>query len=264
MDRLGAQFLNESVEPPQLTFTDPSVIDAMRWLTSLTTEHAVKPVFVTDIGASGSFGEERKTLIENGRAAMWADQGFQSFPEIDLSELDIGIVPLPTGPDGTAVAANSITGYYISAQTDQRQACWEWIKFLVDQPIAGEFGNTIPAKTSLAESDAYAQAVGADLAAVNRATVTGITGSSTSLRLNSSASWLGTGFFWWQSYAYDQILEEGVPVEEALTAVQAKADAYRECIIANDAFEDQNGQSRCLGQVDDTVPEFFIDVDDEE
>ena len=53
-------------------------------------------------------------------------------------------------------------------------------------------------------------------------------------------------------------------MEAALTAVQAKADAYRECIIANDAFEDQNGQSRCLGQVDDTVPEFFIDVDEGE
>ncbi len=264
MDRLGAQILNESVDPPQLTLTDPSVIDAMRWLTSLTTEHAVKPVFITSIGTSSSFGDERKNLIENGRAAMWADQGFQSFPEIDLSDLDIGIVPLPTGPDGTAVAANTITGYYISAQTEQRQACWEWIKFLVDQPVASEFGNTIPAKTSLAESDAYAQAVGADLAAANRATVTGITASSTSLRLNSSASWLGTGFFWWQSYAYDQILQEGVAVEEALTAVQAKADAYRECVIANDAFEDQGGQSRCLGQVDDTVPEFFIQVDEEE
>lgn len=264
MDRLGAQVLDESVDPPQLTLTDPSVVEAMRWLTSLTTEHAVKPVFTTNIAAGGSFGEERKELIENGRAAMWADQGFNSFPEIDLSDLDIGIVPLPTGSDGTAVAANTVTGYYISAQTDQRQACWEWIKFLLDQPIAGQFGNTIPAKTSLAESDAYAQAVGAELAAANRATVSGITASPTSLRLNSSASWLGTGFFWWQSYAYDQILQEGVPVEEALTAVQAKADAYRECVIANDAQEDQNEQSRCLGQVDDTVPEFFIEVDEEE
>lgn len=264
LERLGAQFLDESVDPPQLTFTDPSVIDAMRWLTGLTTEHAIKPVFITDITAAGSFGEERKTLLENGRAAMWADQGFQSFPEIDLSGLDIGVVPLPTGPDGTAVAANSVVGYFISAQTTQRQACWEWIKFLSNQPIAGEFGNTIPAKISLAESAAYDQAVGADLAIANRASVTGITGSSTTLRLSTSASWLGTGFFWWQSYAYNQILHDEVTVEEALTAVQAKADAYRECVIANDAQEDQNGQNRCLGQVDDTVPEFFIDVDEEE
>lgn len=264
MDRLGAQFLDESVDPPRLTLTDPSVIDAMRWLTSLTTEHAVKPIFVTDITAASSFGEERKTLIENGRAAMWADQGFQSFPEIDLSNLDIGIVPLSTGPDGTAVAANSVTGYYISAQTSQRQACWDWIKFLTNQPLVGENGNSIPAKISLAESAAYTQAAGAELAAANRATVTGITGQSTSLRLNSSASWLGTGFFWWQSYAYDQILKGEVSVEEALTAVQAKADAYRECIIANDAQEDQNEQNRCLGEVDDTIPEFFIEVDDEE
>src|SRR5690606_3684711 len=134
---------------------------------------------------------------ENGRAAMWVDQGFDSFPELDLSALNVGIVPLPTGPDGTAVSTNSITGYYISAQTEQRQACWEWIKFLTNQPIAAEFGNTIPAKISVADSDAYTQAVGAELAAANRASVAGLSGASTELRLSASASWLSTGFFWW-------------------------------------------------------------------
>jgi multiple sugar transport system substrate-binding protein len=264
MERLGAQLVNEAIDPPQLTFTDPSVVEAMRWLTGLTTEHGVKPVFITDITGSSSFAEERNNLIENGRAAMWVDQGFDSFPELDLSNLNVGIVPLPTGPDGTAVSTNSITGYYISAQTEQRQACWEWIKFLTDQPIAAEFGNTIPAKISVADSDAYTQVVGAELAAANRASVAGLSGASTELRLSASASWLSTGFFWWQAYAYDQILQNGVPVEEALADVQAKADLYRECVITNNAQEDPNGQSRCLGQVDETVPDFFIETDDEE
>jgi hypothetical protein len=54
-----------------------------------------------------------------------------------------------------------------------------------------------------------------------------------------------------------------VSVEEALTAVHAKADAYRDCVITNNAQEDQNEQNRCLSQVDDTIPEFFIEVDEE-
>lgn len=264
MERLGARFVNDTIDPPQLTFTDPSVIEAMRWLTSLTTEYGVKPTFNTNITGGGSFAEERNELIENGRAAMWADQGFDTFPELDLSDLEIGIVPLPTGPDGTAVANNNTTGYYISAQTSQRQACWEWIKFLTDQPIAGEYGNSIPAKTRIAESDAYAQTVGFDLAAANRVSLSSATGPSTAQWLSTSASWLSNGLFWWQSYAYDQIVQSGVPVEAALADVQAKADAYRECIIANNAHDDPNGQSRCLGQADDTVPDFFIQTDDEE
>ena len=85
---------------------------------------------------------------------MWSDQGFQSFPEINIDDLDVGVVPLPVGSDGTATAASAITGYFISSGTEQRQVCWEWIKFLGEQPIIGSYGNTIPARQSVAESDA--------------------------------------------------------------------------------------------------------------
>lgn len=49
LERLGAQFLDESVDPPQLAFMHPDTIAAMRWFTGLTTEFAVKPTFVTNI-----------------------------------------------------------------------------------------------------------------------------------------------------------------------------------------------------------------------
>jgi multiple sugar transport system substrate-binding protein len=263
LERLGAQFLDESVDPPQLAFTHPDTIEAMRWYTNLTTEFAVKPTFTTNIGTgSAGVGEERKTLIENGRAAMWTDQGFQSFPEINIDNLNVGIVPLPVGPDGTATAASAITGYFISSGTEQRQTCWEWIKFLNEQPNIGNYGNTIPAQPHVAESAAYAQAVGEEKAAANLASIENVTGPSASLRLSTDASWLSLGHFWWQSYAYDQILTAGIPVEEALTAVQAKADAYRDCIIDRNGLEDQNIQRTCLGEVDDTVPAMWIEVDE--
>ena len=263
LERLGGQFLDESVEPPQLTFTHPATVEAMRWFSSLTTEFGVKPVFITSIGSTSfGFGEERKTLIENGRAAMWGDQGFQSFPEINLDGLDLGFAPLPTGPDGTAVAPNSVTGYFISAQTTQREACWQWLKFLGEQPYLASFGNTVPARPGIAASADYATAVGAEKAAANRASIESVTEPSATLQMGTTASWLGTGFFWWQSYAYDQILNNDLSVEEALAEVQAKADAYRDCVITSDAFEDVNAQRTCLGEVDETVPSFFIEVDE--
>jgi ABC-type glycerol-3-phosphate transport system substrate-binding protein len=265
LERLSAQFLDENEDPPQLSFTHPTMVEAMRWVTSLTTEFAVKPTFITNIG-EGAFGlgEERKALIENGRAAMWSDQGFPTFPEINLDDLAVGIAPLPAGPDGTVTASNAITGYFISATTAQRQACWQWITFLSQQPFTGTYGNTFPARRTVAESAAYAQAVGPEQAAANLASVENITGPSVALRLSTDANWLTLGHFWWQSYAYHQILTASVPVEEALAAVQAKADAYRDCVIQRDGLADQNIQRTCLGEVDDTVPPSWLEIDEAE
>jgi ABC-type glycerol-3-phosphate transport system substrate-binding protein len=265
VERLGAQFLDDSVDPPQLTFTHPDTVEAMRWFTALTTEFGVKPTFITNVGTmSANTGRVRKTLIENGRAAIWSYQGRQSYPEINIDGLDVGVIPLPLGPDGTATMTGAITGYFISARTGHKQACWQWIKFLGEQFYLVSVGNTLPARRSVAESATYAQTVGAELAAANRTAAVGQTGLSLNARLNSNARWLANGALWWRSYAYDQILWNGVPVEEALAAVQVKADAYRDCVITRDALENPDGQRACLGEVDDTVPDFLITVRGEE
>lgn len=265
LERLGAQFLDDSVDPPQLTFTHPDTVEAMRWFTALTTEFGVKPTFITNVGTtSANTGRVRKALIENGRAAMWSYQGRQSYPEINLDGLDVGVVPLPVGPDGTATMTGAITGYFISAGTEHKQACWQWIKFLTEQFYLTSVGNMLPARRSVAESATYAQTVGAELAAANRVAVVGQTGLSLNTRLNSNARWLANGALWWRSYAYDQILSNSIPVEEALAAVQAKADAYRDCVIIRNALENPDEQRACLGEVDDTVPSFIIGGGDEE
>lgn len=262
MERLGAEYIDESQDPPRLTLDNPATVAAMRWLTSLTTEYAVKPTFNTDIGNSVSFGEERQALIENGRAAMWSDQGFDSFPETNLSRLNIGVAPLPTGVDGTAVLNGGLTGYFISAQTEQRQACWEWIKFLSEQPYLASYGNTVPARRSVAQSPAYAQAIGDSWAAANLANVENVTKLSVSSRFDKDLGWMALGHFWWQSYAYNQILTADVSVEEAMSAVQARSDAYRDCLIDNNGFNDDAIQRTCLGEVDADIPAFWIEVDE--
>jgi ABC-type glycerol-3-phosphate transport system substrate-binding protein len=258
LERLGAQLLDDSVVPPRLTFTHPDTVEAMRWFTALTTEFGVKPTFMTNMGTtSANTGQERKALIENGRAAMWSYQGRQSYPEINLDDLDVGVVPLPVGPDGTATMTGTITGYFISAGTEHKQACWQWITFLGEQSYLASVSNRLPARRSIAESAIYAQTVGAELAAANRTAVAGQTGLSLNAHLNTNARWLANGALWWRSYAYDQILSNGISVEEALAAVQAKADAYRDCVITRDVLESPDGQRACLREVDDTVPDFI-------
>jgi ABC-type glycerol-3-phosphate transport system substrate-binding protein len=58
-------------------------------------------------------------------------------------------------------------GYFISSGTSHPDECWQWIAFLSEQLPARQ----IPPRRSLAESDAYVAQVGADVAAVARASL---------------------------------------------------------------------------------------------
>lgn len=264
IERMGARLVDDSQSPATITFTDPATIEAMRWYTSLTTEYQVKPVFITNLGEPDfETLQDRQTLIDTGRAAMWTVAGFGGGgPGImimggpDEEEPDtshVGVAPLPAGPDGTGGGYSSLNGYFISATTDARQACWEWIKFLTEQPSAA---TGLPGRRSVAESAAYRQLVGEERAAAYLATLAEGSRPGFFQRFTDDNSWLGISFIW-LARAYDQVLTEGRPVEEALQDVQDIADAYRACIISNDAFTDPEAQQECLQEVDEDLPGFF-------
>jgi hypothetical protein len=77
------------------------------------------------------------------------------------------VVTLPR--DAEATTLTLVEGYYISAQTDQPDACWKWLSFL-----SGKLPNRqTPVRRSLAEGFAYEEKVGAEVAAVARASLDG-------------------------------------------------------------------------------------------
>jgi hypothetical protein len=75
--------------------------------------------------------------------------------------------------------------------------------------------------------------------------------------------WLGAYLIWLEQ-AYRQIVEEGVSPAQALAAAQEKSDNYRACVIARDAFSQQEGWQACLKEVDPTLPDFLVGVGEEE
>ncbi|MCB0037303.1 MAG: extracellular solute-binding protein, partial [Anaerolineales bacterium] len=260
MERQGVVLVDQNQDPPNVNFGGEEVIAAMRWFTNLTTEYDVKPVF--DFDPQRGFGPgqdpygERQTLIDNDRVAMWTGEGFIVQYGPDGQPLDaqdnahIGYVPYPQGPSGGSGFDNA-SGYFISAETQSRQACWAWIKHLT-----GESGATpyvVPARISTASSPETAQRIGAEKAAVLVASLEQSTQGSMMNQLYTQASWLGPATFWFQK-AYDSVVAGDETVEDALTAAQSKADEYRQCIIDNDYFGNDYMQwEECLKQVD---PEF--------
>jgi ABC-type glycerol-3-phosphate transport system substrate-binding protein len=255
-ERLGAKLLDSSTEPASFSFNDPDTVAAVRWYAALTTEHEVKPVFLTDLtnllGASSSY-LERQGLIDEGRAGMWTSSTDSILLFGVRKDPNIGVVPMPVRADGGGTGSYlAVSGYFVSAETEARQACWQWITFLNNQPGA-VLG--LPARRSLAESDAFRQRVGADRAAAYLAAI-GDAEQPSALQAFNRDPWLGYAMFW-MGQAFGQIVEGEASVEDALDAAQSQAEAYRACLIGKDDFSEESAQT-CAKEVDPTLPDYLF------
>jgi multiple sugar transport system substrate-binding protein len=255
MERLGARLIDENADPPAFGFDDPATVDALRTYASLSTEYGVKPVFLTDItelmGATTMF-LEREALIGDGRAAMWTGSGPTDALLGDRSELNTGAVSLPARPGIEVGTYTGASGYFISSGTGDPQACWQWITFLSEQP---EAVSSLPARRSVAESEAYRQRVGAERADAYLASVAEVDRPS-SFQTFSEEAWMGTAVIW-LGQAYGRVVDGEATVEEALAEVQELADDLRACVIAAGDFGSETGET-CAKEVDPTLPEFLF------
>ncbi len=221
MDRFGVDMLDESVDPPRLVFNSSGVVEALRWYTSLATQYGVQPVVSEDTGGFQG-GRGRQALINEGRAAMWIDSGGDFGGRGGFggpggsggaTDLNTGAVPLPAGPDSAKGSGFQLAdGYFISAQSDARQACWSWVTFLTEQPNAT---SGLPARRSIAESAAYREQVGAERADAYLASVSSGSRASFFQRVSDEGNWLGFASFW-LSDAYDRVVSGEMTVEESL------------------------------------------------
>jgi ABC-type glycerol-3-phosphate transport system substrate-binding protein len=207
--------------------------------------------------SAGGFegGRGQQALIREGRAAMWLGSdggfggpgGFGGFGGPGgTSDLNVGVVPLPAGPNSAGGSGfQTVDGYFISAQSEARQACWTWISFLTEQPNSSTSG--LPARRSVAESSAYRQQVGDEQAEASLASVSSGSRASFYQRVSDESNWLGFASFW-LSDAYDRVVNGEMTVEEALAAAQESVDTYRDCVIAQDAFQDPQAMAECLSE----------------
>jgi len=256
LSRLGASLVDETADPPALTFDDPSVIEAMRWYAALTTDYGVKPAYITNlskmVGAS-AFYIEREGLINEGRAAMWTSSGTMAGLFGPREGLDVGVVSLPVRADGSSrTSLLTTSAYFVSARTEHPQACWLWLTFLSGQVEAVQ---GYPARRSVAESDVYRRSVGEERATAYRASVVDAD-QSPAFDLLTEEEWLG-GAVLWLTQAYGQVLEGQATVEQALDQAQGLADAYRACMVAAGDYSQKTWQG-CLRQTDPSLPDFIF------
>jgi len=220
----GGRLLDDSQNPTRPTFDNPLTIEALEWYARLIHEYNVAPtqkqLYDEGLGGAGSVvvgvylnkvGLWTGWLSERGGGRQASDTWPGEW------KMRWGMVPLPR--DAQSATLTSVEGYFVSSQAQHPDACWQWISFLSEQMSSDVRypRRLMPARKSLAESAAYEQQVGSDVAAAARASMESAMLPSPRL-IEFGGVW---GIFW---RALDEIVSGRSTPEEAMTRAQQEAE----------------------------------------
>ena len=253
----GVQVVDDSAAIPHFDFE--AATEMIAWYVDLFRLHEVQPFVGQVIGQQVGISDldQFENLMRRGRLAMWPGglSGFMQTRGGSPMNFEVGVAALPIGPGGYRgeIAQIMPAAYHIAADSPSthRQACWEWIKFLTRQPTAvqvqGTSGRMMPAHIETAESEAYTSLVGADMAAIIRDFMN-FPPVADAVIMTPSPPWMAPGYGWLRD-AYREAVTGEVSVTAALAEAEAKFSQYRQCVIDNDAFEDQAAWNQCADSV---------------
>jgi multiple sugar transport system substrate-binding protein len=255
--QFGGRLMNGSGKDARPNFDDPRVVGAIQWYIDLSAVHKVMPPVKFPYKRDDpGFEDKSYEYVQNGRAAMWFDQGYGMFggptggpikgrdPNAPAPpSFEVGIAPLPIGAGGLSSGDIYLRGFHISAKTQQSQACWEWLKYL--SADVNNLQGGVPARTSVLTSDAFTKA--ADPATQELAK----TYSEALKQRNSSTSQGGdpNAFYsidsYWFFKALSEALEKKAPLEQGLADAQKLTTAFMDCLERT-----PNKPATCAAQVD--------------
>lgn len=173
---------------------------------------------------------------------MWLGGGF-GFASTGESEFMTAIAPKPLGDSPISPNDFFATGLFISAQTEQQDACWHWLKHLSTEMV-DTYSSNFPARRSVLESEASAAQASPGTREVYEAySQVPDRAPSAQNDTNNSRSWAME--YYWFHQALDRALQ-GEDLEQELIEAQRTTDDYIECARQN---EEEYGQA-CYMQVD--------------
>ena len=216
-----ASYMKMENQTVKADYENPQLVDLLNQLLPLVKD---KTLFLYDAGGTRSaMGNYmlRDELIRFEYGLLWLDGiGMSSTPPArDRNDFEIGIAVYPAKQ---VVDPSDISAFFISRHTENPQVCWEWFKFLSQQPNNGFKG--IPLKPSILGSENWAASVGEGRATVYRATLS-------KLQFSSEVSFFPhMPFSQWWTDAIVAILQDGQDMSAVLKETQYKAQATLDCM----------------------------------
>jgi ABC-type glycerol-3-phosphate transport system substrate-binding protein len=251
LNQMAGQLYDTTADLPAFAMTDPDTIAAIQWYVDLARIDGVRPLLFSGPNDGKRYRQLallREQLIRQGRAAMWTTiGGLNPTAEIErMRLLDIGRVVLPSGKEGHVTGGpRLVSGYYISEQSANPDLCWQWIRFLSEQPDAVQ---SVPARRSVAEGESDRWRFDQARYDVYQKSIANGTASPDEIILNQHP-WLQLGDYWLLQ-AYGRIVRDRVPMESALRDAQEFAGDYRTCVLASAAVLDMQLWEECARQAD--------------
>lgn len=163
----GGRILDDLQNPSRVTLDDPATIEALEWYVRLINDYNVAP---TQQQMRETFGSDNRSVyrgIMQNQVGTWIgwfqDRGGLTW-DIEWP-MKWGMAPLPRGEASVTMAFAE--GYFISADSPNTEACWEWLSYLSREAIV----RMIPPRQSVINSEAYERLVGREAAATARAAI---------------------------------------------------------------------------------------------
>jgi ABC-type glycerol-3-phosphate transport system substrate-binding protein len=232
-----------SGDAQQPNFTDAKVAEAIRFYLDLLHDASPHKEF-KGYKRNESFGGELFELKRQGRVAMSFDFGNSFFYVGPGSQPQYTrvIAPPPLGSGPLSLENMRSSGLFVSAQTQQAQACWEWLKYLSGEPSDLAAQGSFPARRSLAEADAFLQQAPSGAADVYKAYRVALDRAPASNELPSDSSQID--LFWFYR-AVDRAFQ-GKALDRELEQAQALTEQHLACVRSGGLA------AACAKQIDPT------------
>lgn len=239
VEHSGGALTTGSGDALRPNYTDPAVFQGVSLYLDLL-RSASPHERIQGYEANASWGGDVFQLMYEGRLGLWFDRdAARGFMMGGQQGPDMGMAPPPglerAQPSDITIGA----ALFISAGTEQPQACWRWLKHLSADVSQLQYG--FPARISAAESEAFAALAPAGSADVYRAYRAALERAPDALGAAGAA---GPGLdHYWFFRAADRALQ-GADLESELAEAQRLAEEYLACVQSG------GGPPACATQVD--------------
>jgi hypothetical protein len=263
--QFGGRLTKGLGDDTRANFDNPKVVEAIQWYIDLSQKHKVMPALKFSYKRDDpGFEDKSYELAQSGQAGMWfaqgpsfsfdgpvKDKGPDGPPKPNFEE---GVAALPLGGAGLRSGDFYARGFHIAARTQQAQACWEWLKFLSADTSPNNLQGGIPARTSVAESEAFTKQAQPGQLDIYKA-YSGALKREGQPGDDPSVLYGRMDLYWFYK-AIDETLTKGADLGKGLADARKTTDAFMECLVKSGK---PGKPATCANQVDPSYQGYNIE-----
>ncbi len=245
----------------RVAFGSAASIKAISWFLALATEYHVMPmpVLYYRVDSNPSMSDPSYELQSQGKLGMWFDVSLGGFDPMNSNTdptapktMPAKMAPMPIGAGGVKSADVNVSGFHVSANAQNPQACMKLIEYLSNQSSVFNYGS-IPARTTAANSAVFEQ-TNSYLIPL-RDVMKQMLVEKPSYNGNPNSFYAFEGY--WLNEALDNILTAKADPTVVLTKAQDTTNAYLTCAAKSDPTT--GSLLACAKQVDPNYKGYLSD-----